>query len=105
MAVWGWVVIAIAIVLLLVAVAALADADRLVHQALAECGYPVDDFEQRAAHISVDHPEVVANYRSAHAVHVSDRGGEATTEELRHAFVGYRALFDELLGAPVLAAR
>ena len=82
---------------------AVVDADRLVHQALAECGYPMDDFEQRAADISVDYPDVVANYRSAHAVHVSDANGEATTEELRHAFVGYRALFDELLGSPVLA--
>jgi hypothetical protein len=84
---------------------AVDDADRLVQQAMAECGYPVEDFEQRAADISVDHPDVVANYRAAHRVHDSNRKGSATTEDLRHAFVGYRALFDELLGAPVTATR
>jgi len=84
---------------------AVDDADRLVQEVMAECGYPVDDFEQRAADISVDHPDVVANYRSAHAVHTTNQSGEATTEELRTAFVGYRALFDELLGAPVTATR
>ena len=82
---------------------AVDDADRLVQLVMVECGYPTDDFEQRAADISVDHPEVVANYRAAHAVHDSNRKGAATTEELRHAFVGYRALFDELLGVPVAA--
>jgi len=84
---------------------AVDDADRLVQLVMVECGYPTDDFEQRAADVSVDHPEVVANYRAAHAVHEAHRKGTATTEELRRAFVGYRALFDELLGAPVLAAR
>jgi hypothetical protein len=84
---------------------AVDDADRLVQEVMSECGYPTDDFEQRAADVSVDHPDVVANYRSAHAVHESNLQGTATTEELRHAFVGYRALFDELLGTPVTAAR
>jgi len=82
---------------------ALRDADRLVHRVMTDRGYPMDDFEQRAADISVDHPDVVATYRSAHAVFVSQREGTATTEDLRHAMVDYRALFDELL-APDLAA-
>jgi hypothetical protein len=84
---------------------AVDDADRLVQNVMAECGYPTDDFEQRSADISVDHPEIVSNYRRAHAIHVAHGKGEATTEELRNAFVGYRALFDELLGAPVTAVR
>jgi urease gamma subunit len=60
-------------------------------------GYPMGDFERRAADISVDHPEVVAHYRAAQATAVRDGRGEADTEELRKAVVHYRALFDELL--------
>jgi hypothetical protein len=60
-------------------------------------GYPMGDFERRAADISVDHPEVVANYRSAQAIAMRDQKGAADTEELRKAVVHYRALFDELL--------
>ena len=60
-------------------------------------GYPMGDFERRAGDISVDHPDVVANYRSAQAIAVRDRQGSADTEELRKAVVHYRALFDELL--------
>jgi hypothetical protein len=60
-------------------------------------GYPMGDFERRAADISVDHPEVVAHYREAQVIAVRDERGEADTEELRKAVVHYRALFDELL--------
>ena len=70
-------------------------ADRLVRELLLKRGYPMADFERRAADISVDHPAVVSNYRAAQAIVA--RGGEATTEELRKAVVHYRALFDELL--------
>jgi hypothetical protein len=62
-------------------------------------GYPIGDFERRAGDISVDHPDVVANYRSAQAITVRDQRGAADTEELRTAVVHYRALFDELLEA------
>ena len=76
---------------------ALDDADRLLTEVMRECGYPVDDFDRRAADISVDHPTVVENYRAAHAIHLSDQNGDAGTEKQRQAFVHYRALFDKLL--------
>jgi hypothetical protein len=60
-------------------------------------GYPVGDFEQRAADVSVDHPHVVQNYRTAHDIAVRERRGEASTEDLRKAMVHYRALFEDLL--------
>jgi hypothetical protein len=60
-------------------------------------GYPVDDFEQRAADISVDHPQVVDDYRAAHAIAAANDRSEASTEDLRQALVHYRSLFEELL--------
>ncbi len=74
---------------------AVGDADRLVTEVMRERGYPVDDFERRAADISVDHPQVVDNYRAAHGIHVSEQ--HADTEQQRKAFVHYRALFEKLL--------
>ena len=78
---------------------AVNEADGLVTDVMRDRGYPIDDFEQRAADISVDHPEVVQNYRAAHAVYAkaSDGNGGASTEDLRQGFVHYRALFTELL--------
>lgn len=73
------------------------EADRLVSELMRARGYPVGDFEQRAADLSVDHPEVVANYRAAHRVAVANSHGEASTEDMRLALVHYRALFDDLL--------
>ena len=73
---------------------ALTDADELVAEVMRERGYPVEDFDQQAADVSVDHPHVVENYRKAHAIH-SER--DASTEDLRQAMVHYRALFAELL--------
>jgi hypothetical protein len=75
---------------------AVDEADRLVTEVMRERGYPIDDFEQRAADISVDHPEVVQHYRAAHAVYVKKSDG-AGTEELRQGFVHYRELFEDLL--------
>lgn len=72
-------------------------AEQLVRELMEKRGYPMGDFERRAGDISVDHPDVVANYRSAQAIAVRDRQGAADTEELRKAVVHYRALFDELL--------
>jgi hypothetical protein len=74
-----------------------AEADRLVRDLMVKRGYPMGDFELRAADISVDHPAVVSNYRAAQAIAVRDARGEADTEELRKAVVHYRTLFDELL--------
>ena len=76
---------------------AVGDADRLVTQVMRERGYPIDDFEQRAADISVDHPNVVDHYRAAHAIHVAQEHGDIGTEAQREAFVHYRALFEKLL--------
>ncbi|RDH74427.1 hypothetical protein DVS77_31860 [Mycolicibacterium moriokaense] len=76
---------------------ALDDADRLLSEVMRERGYPVDDFDQRAADISVDYPAVVENYRAAHAIHHAGRDGQASTENQRQAFVHYRTLFDNLL--------
>jgi len=72
-------------------------ADQLVRDLMLKRGYPMGDFERRAADISVDHPAVVDHYRAAQAIAVRDERGEADTEELRKAVVHYRTLFDELL--------
>ena len=72
-------------------------AEQLVRELMVKRGYPMGDFDQRAGDISVDHPDVVANYRAAQAIAVRDQRGSADTEELRKAVVHYRALFDELL--------
>jgi len=76
---------------------AVVQADHLVRELMQKRGYPMGDFERRAADISVDHPEVVAHSREAQAIAVRDERGEADTKELRKAVVHYRALFDELL--------
>ncbi len=76
---------------------AVVDADRLVDEVMRTRGYPVADFEQRAADISVDHPRVVANYRAARIVAGRNVRGETNTEELRQALVHYRELFADLL--------
>jgi hypothetical protein len=60
-------------------------------------GYPIGNFDQRAADISVDHPMVVENYRAAHDIALRHSRGQASTEDLRKAMVHYRSLFDELL--------
>ena len=72
-------------------------ADELVARVMRDRGYPVDEFEQRAADISVDHPQVVEDYRAAHAVSLANERDLASTDDLRQAFVHYRALFTELL--------
>jgi hypothetical protein len=76
---------------------AVGEADQLVTQAMTARGYPLEDFEQRADDLSVDHPVVVQNYRTARALALRRQRGEAGTEEMRQAVVNYRALFDELL--------
>jgi FtsZ-interacting cell division protein ZipA len=80
--------------------AAVREADLLVTQAMRDRGYPMEEFEQQAADVSVDHPNVVQNYRSAHAIFIRMEDGDESTEALRQAMVHYRALFSELLEAP-----
>jgi FtsZ-interacting cell division protein ZipA len=80
--------------------AAISEADRLIGDVMQAQGYPVADFEQRAADVSVDHPGVVEHYRAAHAIAITEAEPDAstTTEDLRQAMVHYRALFEDLLG-------
>ena len=85
---------------------ALTEADDVVAAVMQARGYPVADFEQRAADISVDHPRVTENYRAAHAVEARLRAGQAaTTEDMRTAMIHYRALFDELVQPTVVERR
>ena len=77
--------------------AAVSEADLLVDRLMQDRGYPMTNFEQRAADISVSHPRVVDNYRAAHQIAVRHQQGQATTEDLRNAMIYYRSLFDELL--------
>jgi len=76
---------------------AVASADSLIRSVMAERGYPVKDFDQRAADISVDHPQVVENYRHGHRLAQASADGSDSTEDLRQAMRHYRALFDELV--------
>ena len=76
---------------------AVGEADQLVTQVMTARGYPLEDFDRRADDVSVDHPVVVQNYRTARALALRRQRGEASTEEMRQALVNYRALFDELL--------
>jgi hypothetical protein len=81
---------------------AVTEADALVSSLMQARGYPVADFNQRAADISVDHPREVANYRSAHEIAVRLGKGEASTEDLRTATIHYRSLFEELVQVPTV---
>ncbi|HTW66341.1 MAG TPA: hypothetical protein VME17_17080 [Bryobacteraceae bacterium] len=80
---------------------AVADADRLINQALKARGYPMSEFEQQAADLSVEYPNVVENYRRAHHIAMEDKQAEATTEDLRKAMQYYRSLFEDVLGMRV----
>jgi len=82
---------------------AVTEADQLLRDVMSTRGYPVSDFEQRAADISVDHPLVLEHYRSAHEIAVRQTQGQASTEDLRQAMIHYRTLFEELVGEPELA--
>jgi hypothetical protein len=76
---------------------AVAAADQLVGRVMAARGYPTEDFDRLADDVSVDHPHVVENYRTARALMTRRANGQVSTEELRQAVVNYRALFDDLL--------
>jgi hypothetical protein len=79
---------------------AVTDADQLLGDVMSTRGYPVSDFEQRAADISVDHPLVLENYRAAHQSALRQKSGQASTEDLRQAMIHYRTLFEELVREP-----
>ena len=83
---------------------AVIDADRLIMEVMQLRNYPVADFEQRAADLSVNYPELVSNYRAARVIAIKNAGHQANTEELRQAMIYYHALFEELLEVePALA--
>ncbi len=84
---------------------AVTEADDLVSSLMKTRGYPVSDFDQRAADISVDHPRVVENYRSAHEIALRVGKDAATTEDLRTAMIHYRSLFEELVQVPTTVER
>jgi hypothetical protein len=73
------------------------EADDLITQVMCERGYPVDDFESQSALVSVDHQDIVQNYRDAHGVYTRTKAGEASTGDLRRAVMSYRVLFAELV--------
>lgn len=79
---------------------AVTEADQLLGDVMSTRGYPVSDFEQRAADISVDHPLVMENYRAAHEIALRQTKGQADTEALRQAMIHYRTLFEELVSEP-----
>jgi len=82
---------------------AVTEADQLLRDVMSTRGYPVGDFKQREADISVDHPLVLDHYRTAHEIALRQTQGQAGTEELRQAMIHYRTLFEELVGEPELA--
>lgn len=79
---------------------AVTRADDLLSEVMRARGYPTTDFDHRAEDLSVDHPEVVQNYRTAHDIAVRHSRGEASTEDLRTAMIHYRTLFDDLVNEP-----
>jgi hypothetical protein len=85
--------------------AAVASADRLIKAVMTDRGYPMGDFERRAADISVDHPEVVQDYREAHRLSERSAAGRGSTEDMRKAMQLYRSLFEELMRPDTAQAR
>ena len=83
---------------------AIIDADGLIMEVMQLRAYPVADFEQRAADISVNYPALVSDYRAAREIAVKNEQNLADTEELRHAMINYRSLFEELLGTEAMVA-
>src|SRR3954451_1020174 len=77
---------------------AVGTADELVTRLIADRGYPTGDYDDRLTNLSVEHANTLQHYRDAHAISERNRGGEASTEDLRQALVHYRALFADLLG-------
>jgi len=76
---------------------AIVNADRLIMEVMQLRAYPISDFEQRAADVSVSYPALVSNYRAARVIALKNQEHQADTEELRQAMIYYRSLFEELL--------
>jgi len=82
---------------------AVTEADQLLGDVMSTRGYPMGDFEQRVADISVNHPQVLDNYRAAHQGALRQSRGEASTEDLRKAMIHFRTLFEDLVREPEVA--
>ena len=82
---------------------AIVAADQLIMEVMQLRDYPLSDFDQRAADISIKYPSLVSNYRAARAIAIKNTDQKASTEELRKAMIYYRSLFDELVGSPLPA--
>ncbi len=82
-------------------VVALQEADELIKEVMSAKGYPVENFEQRAADISVDYPDLVTNYRGMRDIAARSEQAEVSTEQIRQAMVHSRALFEELVGTDI----
>ncbi len=76
---------------------ATVEADHLIMEVMQLRDYPVSDFEQRAADVSVQYPALVTNYRAAREIAIKNEQHHVGTEDLRQAMIHYRSLFDELL--------
>jgi len=83
---------------------AVGEADRMLGEVMAARGYPVADFEQQAADLSVNHARVIEHYRAGHAIALRHARGQASTEDLRQALIHYRQLFQELVQEPAGAS-
>jgi len=83
---------------------AIVNADRLIMEVMQLRAYPISDFEQRAADVSVSYPALVSNYRAARVIALKNQEHQADTEELRLAMIHYRSLFEELLETEAVAA-
>ena len=83
---------------------AIIDADGLIMEVMQLRNYPMSDFEQRAADVSVSYPSLVSNYRAARVIAIENEKHQADTEELRQAMIYYRSLFEELLGTKAVVA-
>jgi hypothetical protein len=77
---------------------AVAGARQLVLAVMTERGYPTERDDQILADLSVGHADVLDGYRGASQISERAAEGAASTEELRQAMIGYRGLFQELLG-------
>jgi hypothetical protein len=80
---------------------ALQQADEIINEVMGASGYPLTNFEDQAAQLSVDHPLIVEHYREAHAIAVRRARREGSTEDVRRALINYRSLFEELVAEPV----
>ncbi|HMD89129.1 MAG TPA: hypothetical protein VKF38_08200 [Anaerolineaceae bacterium] len=84
---------------------ATVEADHLIMEVMQVRNYPVSDFEQRAADVSISYPALVSNYRAARVIALKNEKHQANTEELRQAMIYYRSLFDELLAEEPVAVK